>query len=147
MTFLNEWLLEDLALDPDQPDRYRRSGLERRRACSRPPAFITEMQYQHMVFEEFARRVQPAVDPFVFTNNAEIDPSIIAEFAHTVYRFGHSMLNDTVDRLDNNLDVCRTMAPRPTGQISLINAFLNPQAYLAERRRLRGDPGARCSAA
>jgi hypothetical protein len=28
--------------------------------------FSTEMQYQHLVFEEFARTVQPAVDPFVF---------------------------------------------------------------------------------
>ena len=26
------------------------------------------MQYQHLVFEEFARKVQPNVDPFVFNN-------------------------------------------------------------------------------
>ena len=61
------------------------------------------MQYQHLVFEEFARKVQPNVDPFVFTNSADIDPAIVAEFAHAVYRFGHSMLTDTVDRLDNEL--------------------------------------------
>ncbi len=67
--------------------------------------FVTEMQYQHLVFEEFARRIQPNVDPFVFTNSADLNPAIIAEFAHTVYRFGHSMLTDTVDRLDNNLNV------------------------------------------
>ena len=26
--------------------------------------FVTEMQYQHLVFEEFARKIQPAVDFF-----------------------------------------------------------------------------------
>ena len=29
-----------------------------------------------------------------------INPAIVAEFAHTVYRFGHSMLTETVDRFD-----------------------------------------------
>ena len=33
--------------------------------------FGTEMQYQHLVFEEFARRIQPMVDPFVFNNSPE----------------------------------------------------------------------------
>ena len=84
--------------------------------------FVTEMQYQHLVFEEFARKVQPNVDPFVFTNTPDIDPSIVAEFAHTVYRFGHSMLNDTVDRLDANMTA---------SEIDLFDAFLNPQAFNA----------------
>jgi Ca2+-binding RTX toxin-like protein len=95
--------------------------------------FTTEMQYQHMVFEEFARRVQPNVDPFIFTNSAELDPDILAEFAHVVYRFGHSMLTDTVDRLDNNLNTVGDANPNQTGdqQIGLIAAFLNPQAFTA----------------
>lgn len=87
--------------------------------------FSTEMQYQHMVFEEFARRIQPGIDPFVFTNSADIDPSIVAEFAHAVYRFGHSMLTDTVDRLGADLQPVNGDA----GQISLIEAFLNPPAF------------------
>ena len=64
--------------------------------------FGTEMQYQHLVFEEFARTIQPQVDEFLAPNGYDttIDPSIVAEFAHTVYRFGHSMLIETVDRLD-----------------------------------------------
>ena len=36
--------------------------------------FVTEMQYQHLVFEEFARRIQPNVDPFIFTNSADLEP-------------------------------------------------------------------------
>ena len=58
------------------------------------------MEYQHLVFEEFARKVQPAInpfEPFAFTQT-ELNPAIKAEFAHAVYRFGHSMLTDTISR-------------------------------------------------
>jgi hypothetical protein len=85
------------------------------------------MQYQHLVFEEFARRIQPMVDPFVFTNSADLDPSIVAEFAHTVYRFGHTMLTGTVDRLENDLTTVNGAASQDT----LLAVFLNPQAYTA----------------
>ena len=27
--------------------------------------FGTEMQYQHLVFEEFARKIQPSINPFL----------------------------------------------------------------------------------
>src|SRR5262249_5145943 len=43
--------------------------------------FGTEMQYQHLVFEEFARTVQPLVDPFFAPTqvyDTEIDASIVA---------------------------------------------------------------------
>ena len=82
--------------------------------------FATEMQYQHLVFEEFARAVQPSVDPFVFSNSADIDPAITEEFANVVYRFGHSMLGDTVARYDANMNA---------DDIGLIEAFLNPVAF------------------
>lgn len=82
--------------------------------------FATEMEYQHLVFEEFARTVQPAVDPFVFSNSADINPAIFAEFAHVVYRFGHSMLTETVARTD---------AEMQDDDIGLIEAFLNPLAF------------------
>ena len=62
--------------------------------------FVTEMEYQHLVFEEFARKVQPAInpfEPFAFTQT-ELNPAIKAEFAHAVYRFGHSMLTETIPR-------------------------------------------------
>ena len=63
--------------------------------------FATEMQYQHLAFEEFARKVQPMVNLFGEGGtgyHTEINPAIRAEFAHAVYRFGHSMLTETVDR-------------------------------------------------
>ncbi len=102
--FINEWLLVDLAPNDPIPTSVNDPALEWDGArLFQAGRFSTEMQYQHMVFEEFGRRIQPFIDPFVFTNTADIDGSIIAEFAHTVYRFGHSMLNGSVDRLDNDL--------------------------------------------
>ena len=77
------------------------------------------MQYQHLVFEDFARKIQPNIDFFVVPDgyHADINPSIVAEFAHVVYRFGHSMLTETIDRLDPTFT---------NDQIGLIQAFLNP---------------------
>src|SRR4051794_27299109 len=78
--------------------------------------FVTEMEYQHLVFEEFARKVQPAVRPF-HVYSPDINPAIEAEFAHAVYRFGHSMLDDTV--APTNADGSDNSSP-------LLTAFLNP---------------------
>ena len=97
--------------------------------------FGTEMQYQHLVFEEFARTVQPLVDPFFAPTqvyDTKINPAIEAEFAHTVYRFGHSMLTETVDRFDPNFNVVGDPnSANPDQQLGLIAAFLNPLAYAA----------------
>jgi Ca2+-binding RTX toxin-like protein len=86
--------------------------------------FITEMEYQHIVFEEFARKIQPAInpfEPFAFTQT-EINPAVKAEFAHAVYRFGHSMLTDTVDR---------TYADGSHTETPLLDVFLNPPSFNA----------------
>ena len=83
--------------------------------------FVAEMEYQHLAFEEFARKVQPRVNVFSGYDSS-IDPAISAEFAHAVYRFGHSMLNETVARRS------------PSGEnrdIALLDAFLNPPSYAA----------------
>jgi len=84
--------------------------------------FVTEMEYQHLVFEEFARKVQPAInpfEPFAFTQ-PDLNPSIRAEFAHAVYRFGHSMLTETI---------ARTNPDGSNNDISLLDGFLNPPSY------------------
>ena len=84
--------------------------------------FITEMEYQHLVFEEFARKVQPGInpfEPFAFTQT-DLNPAVRAEFAHAVYRFGHSMLTETISR---------TNADGSTNDISLLEGFLNPPSY------------------
>ena len=81
------------------------------------------MEYQHLAFEEFIRKVQPMVNAFGEGGtgyHTEINPAIRAEFAHAVYRFGHSMLTESVDR------------STPDGtkhDIPLLDAFLNPPAF------------------
>ncbi|WP_305790803.1 peroxidase family protein, partial [Paracoccus sp. SY] len=138
LSFINEWLLVDITEIPDSQAEINALKWDGARLFQ-AARFSTEMQYQHMVFEEFARRIQPAVDPFVFTNTADIDPSIVAEFAHAIYRFGHSMLTDTVDRVDNNLNPING----PGGeQYSLIEAFLNPQAYMGTANNFNDIQGA-----
>src|SRR3954470_5603887 len=84
--------------------------------------FVTEMEYQHLVFEEFARKVQPAINPFepFAFNQTDVNPAITAEFAHAVYRFGHSMLTETI---------ARTNVDGSENDIPLLDGFLNPASY------------------
>ncbi len=85
--------------------------------------FVTEMEYQHLAFEEFIRKVQPMVNLFGEGGtgyNTAINPAIRAEFAHAVYRFGHSMLTETVARRE---------ADGTNKDMSLLDAFLNPVAF------------------
>ncbi|MBU9697664.1 hypothetical protein GU927_007370 [Rhodobacteraceae bacterium HSP-20] len=90
--------------------------------------FSTEMVYQHLVFEEFVRSIAPQIDPFVFSNSVEIPVGISQEFAQVVYRFGHSMLNETVDMFG------LTQAAGALGidKMDLFDAFLNPVAFEAQ---------------
>ena len=81
--------------------------------------FVTEMEYQHLVFEEFGRKVQPMINVFSGYDTS-VDPAIVAEFAHVVYRFGHSMLTESVDRKFSN---------GARGDAPLLDVFLNPPAY------------------
>lgn len=103
--------------------------------------FSTEMQYQHLVFEEFGRRLQANIDPFVFNTTTDINPAIFAEFAHVVYRFGHSMLTEDVNRMFLNdagqpitydelgNEVLVTDMEAWGNNTGLIEAFLNPVDY------------------
>jgi Ca2+-binding RTX toxin-like protein len=87
--------------------------------------FVTEMEYQHLVFEEFARKVQPAIRVF-HVYSPDIQPAIQAEFAHAVYRFGHSMLDDDVARFNGPV----TSADDPDdNSLPLLTAFLNPPEF------------------
>ena len=89
--------------------------------------FVTEMEYQHLVFEEFARKIQPAINPFnlfAFSSTAT-NPAIKAEFAHAVYRFGHSMLDETIPR--RNIDASGVASIN--NDIPLLDGFLNPAAF------------------
>jgi hypothetical protein len=137
VAYLNQWLLTPVTAVPTTAaaiDALEWNG-ER---LFQTAKFGTEMQYQHLVFEEFARTIQPMINPFFAPTqvyDVNLNPSIVAEFAHTVYRFGHSMLTETVDRYDANMKVVTAdplhPSTDPNQQLGLIAAFLNPQAFAA----------------
>ncbi len=51
--------------------------------------------------------------------NAKVNPGVTNEFATAAYRFGHSLLNDDIEFLDNNGNATRE-------EISLAESFFNP---------------------
>jgi Ca2+-binding RTX toxin-like protein len=118
VAFLNEWLATDVVAVPVGAAAIDALVWDGNRIFQ-AAKFGTEMQYQHLVFEDFARKIQPNIDFFVVPDgyHADINPSIVAEFAHVVYRFGHSMLNEQIDRVDAQFN---------PDTISLIEGFLNP---------------------
>ncbi|EJM69688.1 peroxidase family protein, partial [Pseudomonas sp. GM55] len=130
LAFLNEWLVDDVTAIPTTPAAIAALVWDGERLFQ-AAKFGTEMQYQHLVFEEFARTIQPQVDEFLAPNgyDTSINPAIFAEFAHVVYRFGHSMLTETVDRFDPEFNPLLTNPLNPDSQLGLIAAFLNPLAF------------------
>src|SRR5262249_26222070 len=123
LTFLSQWLMPGTAPATFPVTQAQIGALQwNGERLFQAARFGTEMQYQHLVFEEFARTMQPNVDPFLAPSGYDttIDSSIFAEFAHAVFRLGHSMLVETIDRLDPNF---------VSSDIGLITAFLNPLAF------------------
>lgn len=146
LAFINQWLAVDLTSAPtaaQQADPAFTNALgwdgERLFQAAR---FSTEMVYQHLVFEEFARAVSPNVDAFLFSNTVDIDPSIMAEFAHVVYRFGHSMLVENVDRLNLLLGETGEVTGVAPDHIGLIDAFLDPLDFEASGADAEAAAGA-----
>ncbi|EDL47730.1 peroxidase family protein [Erythrobacter sp. SD-21] len=150
LAFINEWLDVDItapevaglaALTDAQLAAYGESLDWDGERLFQMAKFSTEMQYQHLVFEEFGRRIQPNIDPFVFNTTTDINPAIFAEFAHVVYRFGHSMLTEDVNRMFLNdagepvfYDELGNETPVTDlegwgNNTGLIEAFLNPVDY------------------
>lgn len=85
--------------------------------------FFNEMQYQHLAVEEFLRTVAPTMDVQPLNESAyhsELNAAITAEFAHVVYRFGHSMLTETLPRVYE--DGTRE-------DLALLDGFLNPSEF------------------
>ncbi len=119
--FINEWLSAPIVELPNTPEEVSALSWDGERLFQ-AAKFGTEMQYQHLVFEEFARKVSPSINAFLVPDGFDttLDPSIVGEFAHVVYRFGHSMLTESIDRFDTEFQ---------SDHISLIDGFLNPIAF------------------
>ncbi len=80
---------------------------------------VNEMQYQHLVFEEFGRRMSPNIDAFA-AYQVDINPNITLEFSQAVYRLGHSQLSDNVKAIDTS---------GADSNFSLVDAFLDPELF------------------
>lgn len=79
----------------------------------------TEMEYQHIIFAEFARKLSPNINAFA-GYDINLDAAVTSEFANAVYRFGHSMMTNFIEeKTAAGVDV----------SIPLIDGFLNPLAY------------------
>ena len=69
VAFLNEWLLVDVATVPASAAGLVWDGERIFQAAK----FGTEMQYQHLVFEEFARKIQPNINVFLVPDGFDVD--------------------------------------------------------------------------
>jgi Ca2+-binding RTX toxin-like protein len=104
--------------------------------------FGTETQYQHLVFEEFARKVAPTIHVFG-NNDIHLDPAITSEFANAVYRFGHSMLDENVPLVQLNADGTMKIDTRQTIDAHVTVPVVGPNAIIGtpgDDSPLTGDP-------
>ena len=137
LAFLNEWLLTPgrRRLPDDAGARSTRcSGTAS--ACSRSAKFGTEMQYQHLVFEEFARTIQPN-DRRVLRADPGLRRRPQSGDRRRVRAHGLSLRPLDADRDGRPLRrrtstvVGDPLHPTNDQQLGLIAAFLNPLAFAA----------------
>jgi hypothetical protein len=94
VAFLNEWLADDVAAVPNGAGAGRLRWCGMANACSRPRSSAPRCSISISCSRNSRARSQPQVDAFIVPDGFDttINPTIVAEFAHVVYRFGHSML-------------------------------------------------------
>lgn len=119
--YMKDLITTDPALDP--AEWQLGPGVWNGERLFQAARFVTEMEYQQLVVDQFARKIAPGIDPFNpgHQGQGDVDPAVKAEFASAVYRFGHSMLTDAI---------ARTNADGTSNDISLLDGFLNPPAYV-----------------
>ena len=81
-SFASNWVLPGVVLTPGVAIADNQWNGERLFQAAK---FGTETEYQHIVFEEFARMVAPDIH-VAGGVNVHIDPAITSEFANVVYR-------------------------------------------------------------
>ena len=89
--------------------------------------FGIEMQYIRIVSDEFAPTIAGLKDVFSGFHTS-IDPSITAESSQSVYRCGHSMLTETVDRY---AAIINPIVGAGSFSLSQTNSFRSDQGLIA----------------
>src|SRR3546814_16106950 len=92
LAFLNEWLVDDVAALPATPAAIDALVWDGERLFQ-AAKFGTEMQYPHLVFAEFTRKIQPQVDGFIVPDGfaTTIHADIVPEYEHHVYHLCHKL--------------------------------------------------------
>ena len=120
-------ILEQLEVNISEYQKLNRgftmSGEEKLEAAK----LVTEQFYQHHVFQEYARRITPDLGAFAGVS-AGFNPSILAEFASSTFRFGHSQLSETLAMANINPETGIALTEGKK-DIPLLQAFLAPQLY------------------
>ena len=93
ISFATDWVLPGVVLTPGTAIDATQWNGERLFQAAK---WGTETQYQHIIFDEFARYVAPAIH-LAGGVNIHINAAISSEFANVVYRFGHSMLDENIN--------------------------------------------------
>ena len=123
--YLNEWLDTTVVSLPPANTDLDALDWNGNRVFS-AAKFGTEMQYNRIVFDEFTPTLSGLKDVFEggpFGYHTDLDASITAEFSQVVYRFGHSLLTEFVDRFTPDF---------ADESLTLIEAFLNPTQFDSE---------------
>lgn len=114
-------LLNSPVITPAFLAEFRTAGVWNGERLFHAAKLVNEMEYQHLVFDEFARRLSPSIPAFLAyepTTRAEITQ----EFASAVYRLGHSMLNETIARSNPGT----TWSATSNQDVSLVTGFTTP---------------------
>jgi heme peroxidase/type IX secretion system substrate protein len=98
------------------------------------PAWTDEQLYQHsrkivgglmqaIIYEEWLPTLGVHLDSYSGYTSA-VEPGIMNVFSAAAYRYGHTVINSTIVRMNNNGDII------PQGNILLRDAFFNPQVIV-----------------
>lgn len=78
---------------------------------------------QNVVYSEWLPAMGVHIDPYVGYDET-VDPRVLNVFSGAAFRLGHTLLNSTILRLDNEGNEI------PGGHLSLQESFFNPQSIL-----------------
>lgn len=82
-----------------------------------------EMEYQHTAVDQFARTITPNIAEFVGYNSGE-QADVSLDFSQVAYRFGHSMLRESIDVIDPSGGITNAVM-----RVALERAFLTPELF------------------
>jgi Ca2+-binding RTX toxin-like protein len=82
-----------------------------------------EMEYQHTAVDQFSRTITPNIAEFVGYNSGE-QADVSLDFSQVAYRFGHSMLRESIDLIDPAGGITSGVM-----RIALERAFLTPELF------------------